>query len=409
MNKKIPLYVVVLIVLAAVMLTFQITYVLTYRNYSERITEAVSEGETTEENEKFVQRLTKKLTELDKCVRENYYGDLDDDELITWALTGYVAGTGDRFSEYLDAESYKEFQQDTAGEGVGIGVIVIYDDAVGLVEIVNVVPDSSASELGVSVGDYIYTVEGESCVGMDYEEVLAKMRGDEGTTVNFTLIRDGEELPFSAERKKFTSDSVVYHMYEDGKTGIIRITQFDETTFDQFKNAVETLFGEGASQFVFDVRNNPGGQLESITKVLDYLLPEGPIIRIVSKTGEEETLSSVKGEIQAPMVVIANESTASAGELFTAALRDYGKAKIVGKKTFGKGSVQSIIPFLDGSALRLTTAHYLPPYSEGYNEIGIEPDYEIDLPDEQAKISAYIRSDNEDDQLQKALEVLNEQ
>ena len=404
MYKKIPLYVVIIIFLLTAMLTFQITYVLTYKNYSEKISEKVEEKES--ENQAFIEKLENKMEEVDNCIRLNYYGEIDDDEAIKWAVTGYIAGIGDKWGQYMDPEEYADMIKSEQGESEGIGVIVIYNSETGLAEITRIIPNSPSDNSGLEIGDMIYSVNGESAAELGYYETISKVRGEIGTKVDITVLRGEETVDFSILRDKYTVESVEYHMYSDGKTGIIRILEFNDTTFEQFKEAVSELKAQGANALVFDVRDNPGGSLKSVTAVLDYLLPEGPIIRIVSKGGKEESIASDENELDMPMVVIANGSTASAAELFSSALRDYNKAKIVGTKTYGKGCMQSIFPFLDGSALRVTVSLYLPPISPGYNDIGVEPDVEIELSEEQKKISHYQRKDTEDDQLLKAIEVL---
>ena len=408
MLKKIPLYAVIIIVITAIMLTFQVTCVLTYRNYSEEKAEiALSQDETKSE---IYEKVASKIAELDACYRENYLGEIaSEDELVNWAATGYVVGTGDKYGEYMDPETYKAFIADSAGEDVGIGILVSYDREYGNIEIVNVMPDSPALKAGVKIGDILYKVGDEYAAELGYTETLNRMRGEVGTTAEFSVLRNDEEIEMSIVRDKYTVVSVMSHMYEDGKTGIIRILEFDKTPFTEFRDALIELEKQGATQFVFDVRNNPGGMLTSITDVLDMLVPEGPIIRIVDKTGETVgVISSDPKETNVPMVVLANRNTASAGELFTAALRDYKKAKIVGTTTYGKGSMQTVFPFKDGSALRITIENYLPPFSDGYDGEGIKPDVEIEMPQEKQNVSLFLIEDENDDQLLKAIEVLNE-
>ena len=194
-------------------------------------------------------------------------------------------------------------------------------------------------------------------------------------------------------------------MYNDGTNsiGIIKILQFDTKTPEQFKTAVENLRAEGAVKFIFDVRNNSGGELNSVVSILDYLLPEGPVIRITDSDGNETTMDSKEGELDFPMMVLVNRNTASAAELFAAALRDYNKADLVGVQTYGKGSMQTIVRLADNSALRVTYKMYSPPFSENYNGVGLTPDYIIELSDEAAKKNIYTIKDSEDNQLQEAV------
>jgi len=214
-----------------------------------------------------------------------------------------------------------------------------------------------------------------------------------------------EEHKFEIERSFVTEQTVDYRVYSlDSSVGIIKITSFDTKTVEQFKNAVSALQAEGVTKLVFDVRNNPGGELVSICTILDSLLPEGPIIRTVDKSGTETTpYKSDEAELDMPMAVIVNGSTASAAELFTSALMDYEKATVVGTLTYGKGCMQSIFPLQSGGALSLTTALYYPPFSENYNEIGITPDVVVELEGEAAEKNIYKLTDEEDTQLKAAV------
>ena len=233
------------------------------------------------------------------------------------------------------------------------------------------------------------------------------MQGPAGTEAVFTVMRGGEQIDFRIMRDYYDVQTVSGHMHADGLTGIVRITNFYESTPDEFFEEINSLLDQGAERFVFDLRDNPGGELNSITSILDFLLPEGPIIRIVDKTDNEDVISSDANEFNYPMAVVTNENTASAAELFTAALKDYDKAISVGVTTYGKGSIQSIIPLYDGSALRISYGLYYPPFSYNYNEIGIEPDIEVDLTEEQKQISLYKIPESEDAQITAAVDYLS--
>lgn len=340
-----------------------------------------------------------------KYAYENYYfKDLDRNKIEEGLIQGYIYGTGDKYGEYMNAEQYKSFITENEGENVGIGVSVIYNEEYKLLEVVNVTDNSPADNAGIKIGDMIYTVEGEEASVLGYYGTLSKMRGAEGSKVNFSIYRDGEVKDFTAERKKLETENASGHMHPDGVTGIVRLEKFEGNTFEQFKAVVEELISKGAVRLVFDVRNNPGGDLESVCAVLDYLLPEGPIIRMVDKNGEETSRTSDAKELDIPMAVVTNSNTASAAELFSSALRDYDKATLVGEKTYGKGSMQNIIPFTDGSALRITVKTYKPPFSDGYDGVGIIPDIEVNMADEVKDISIYKLTDEQDTQISKAVE-----
>ncbi|MBE6687416.1 MAG: S41 family peptidase [Ruminococcaceae bacterium] len=396
MKKRFSTLTFVIAVLAAILITFQVTFVSCYFAY----------GRNKGKSSSLIGGLDM-LNSVDYVYSNYYYGDIDKEELEEGLIYGYLYGTGDKYGEYMDAESYARFTDDSNGKNVGIGVTVIYDDTAEAIEIVSVIPDSPAEKAGVLTGDHIVKVGGESVGELGYYSALSKMQGEAGTKAEFTISRDGEETEFSCVREEITQNTAVGRMHSDGETGIVRIEEFDAATFKQFKSAVKELREKGAVRFVFDVRGNPGGDLESIVSVLDYLLPEGPIIRIEDKDGNETVRESDEKQLDMPMAVLVNENTASAAELFASALQDYEKAVLVGKTTYGKGSMQSVIPLNDGAALRLTIKMYKPPFSESYDGVGVVPDIDVDMAEEYENTSLYKLTDETDTQLIRAIEYFN--
>jgi len=410
-SKRISVTVFVTCLILAVLVTFMTTYTILSELYAANLRKSYLSQDNAVSD---IAGGNEKLAAIDQIYRTYYYNDLDDEQLNEYILRGYVAGTGDRYGDYFNQEEYKTLTADTNAEMQGIGVSVIFNTEYGLIEVINVMPDSPALEAGVEPGDLIVYVgeEKESVAELGYTMAVSKMQGKAGTVAVFTVLRGenySETVEFSIERGYVTEVSVLSHICTtDPTVGIIKITGFDLGTPEQFKAAVEELKAAGATRLVFDVRYNPGGDLTSITSILDYLLPEGPIIRTIDKAGNEETISSDKHELNMPMAVLANESTASAAELFTSALQDYEKAVFVGKTTYGKGSMQSIVQLGDGSALKLTTRMYFPPFSESYEGIGIVPDLDVDMSEAVAGKNIYKITDEEDTQLQAAIKWLNE-
>lgn len=354
----------------------------------------------------------KYLLELDNMFA-NYEFDEYDYEVITdYILKAYTSAVGDPYSAYYNAEEFAEMLASLKGESQGIGISITYDADNNAIYVINVTPGSPAETGGILPGDLIVAVgigdKAEYVSAIGYSEALVKLQGEKGSTAEFIVKRDGEEIPFSIVRSDFTNQSVTSHIYElDSSVGVIRITGFDALTPEQFTKAMDELYEKGIRKVVFDVRNNPGGSLDSIVKILDTLLPEGPIIRVVNKNGtvvqqidsdKEAKYTDVK------FAVLANGNTASAAELFTSALMDYDRAVIVGTKTYGKGSMQSTLQLSDNRGLKLTTYHYLPPYSEGYHGIGIVPDIEVELSDEFKDKNIYLIGDKDDDQLKAAVD-----
>lgn len=361
-------------------------------------------------------KIFSKMNTLSKMVDQYYVRDVDEDTLVNYALKGYMYGIGDRYADYYTKEEYESLMSDMEGSGVGVGINVVYDEEHEAIQVVNVVKDSPADKAGVLAKDIIthITVDGKKLAVKDigYDEALDKMLGEIGTTANFTAMR-GEDysqtVEFSIVRAQFTNTSVMYRTYAlDNSVGIIRITGFDYTTPSQFKEATENLIDNGAKAFIIDVRNNPGGELNSVCNVLDMLLPEGPIIKTVDKNGTETIAKTSDADmLDIPLTVIANENTASAAELFCSALMDYDLADLVGTKTYGKGSMQSTFKLADGSGVKLTTNLYNPPFSPNYDGIGITPDVEVELDYKVKDKNLFLIEDEEDNQLAAAYRQLN--
>ncbi len=395
MSKKISVGIALVLMLLVAVLTFQITFVSLNSKYSK----------TVDELTKGMDVYTK-LADIDSMYREYYIGEIDEKELNDYVMRGYIAGTGDKYAYYLSAEEFADMMSDTNAEFVGVGVRVIWVD--NSIEVVNVMPDSPALEAGIMPGDFVVAVEGVSVAELGYNESINRMLGEEGTTANFTVYRNGENIDFSIVRAKINETTVMSRVHEEDPTiGIIQIIEFDLGTPEQFKAACDELTAQGVTRFVFDVRNNPGGNLTAICEVLDYILPEGPLVHIKYKDGTSRTIGSDKTQIVTPCVVLINGSTASAGELFASAIKDYNRGALVGTVTYGKGTMQNIIELSDGSGFGISTALYYPPYSDNYEGIGVTPDYPCEMSEEAANINIYKLTDTEDTQLVKAVEVLN--
>lgn len=413
-SKRISVTVFFVSIVLAVLVTLMTTYTLLNERFTAELRQAYLDAAQNSMSSSSSSTDDGKLTVIDEIFRTYYYNDIDDALIDEYILRGYIAGTGDRYGDYFTPEQYEVLTADTAGEMQGIGVSVIYNADYGVIEVISVMPDSPALEAGVEPGDLIVAVgeEKESVVDLGYTMAVNRMQGKAGTQAVFTVQRGenyAEVIEFSITRGYVTEVTVLSHLCTtDPTVGIIKITGFDLSTPAQFTEAVETLRRDGATRLVFDVRYNPGGDLTSITDILDYLLPEGPIIRMVDKAGNNNEISSDANELQMPMAVLANESTASAAELFTAALKDYKKAVIVGKTTYGKGSMQSVFALQDGSAVKLTTRMYFPPFSDSYEGIGILPDLDVAMDESLANKNIYKITDEEDTQLQAAIDWLNQ-
>lgn len=312
---------------------------------------------------------------------ENFHDRIDTknpSEVTTALVNSYIAVIGDKYSSYRNPEEYKQYETDMSGSFSGIGVAVIYDFAGQSMTVTEVYPDSGASEAGIIIGDKIIKVNGIPLTEIGYEKAVYTIRGETGTTVDITVDRGGEEITVTATRKKVVERSVAYSI-DENKIGYVKISAFNDNTPDQFDTAIDFLTQNGAVAIVYDLRSNPGGYLSAVVKMLYRIAPRGTTIVSFSNDYGPEYKDKTEASLCLPSVVICNESTASAGELFTAAMRDFEKlgffdVTIVGQKTYGKGVMQSTYSFTDNSTITLTVAYYNPPSGENYDGIGITPD-----------------------------------
>ncbi|MCR4907003.1 MAG: hypothetical protein K6A33_13110 [Clostridiales bacterium] len=419
MRKRISIGAAIVIALLCSLATFQATFLYLQNRFEHRyLSSALEEvrlggktgSQSTAQEETgegdFLDRVTAKLAEVDGLFRRYYIGEIDDDLLIDCVLDGYIAGTGDDYGAYYNTAEFEDFMNDLEGEVAGIGVNVIYNTDYKCIEVLNVIPDSPALEAGVEPGDLIWTVGDEKDLVSDlgYYPAIARLRGEIGTWAIFSVLRgDGyrEEVDFRIQRARVTEITVMSHVYAlDGSIGVIRVTGFDAGTPGQFTGAVEELRAAGCDKLIIDLRYNPGGELNSIVSVLDYILPEGPIVRIMDADGNQvNAYYSDASELDMPMAVVVNSSTASAAELFTSAVKDYQKATIVGTVTYGKGCMQTTIPLSDNSAVSITYRMYNPPFSDNYHGIGVIPDVEVELDEALEDKNIYKITDEEDNQL----------
>lgn len=340
----------------------------------------------------------------------NYVRDYDEEAVWESMYGAMFDAIGDPYSTYMTKEEYAAYTADRSGNYVGIGVNVVYTAEINECYVYRVTKDSPAQKAGILPGDVITAVEDIGITPETYQQAIDAVAGEEGTDVRLTILRDGQTMTISVTRGKLDTINVFYEKLPEN-IAYISILSFSEAiTYDQFATALEQAKADGVKGYIFDVRNNPGGSLDVICKCLDLLLPEGVIVNIVSADGTTTTKDSdAEHFLDAPMVVLCNESTASAAELFTADLRDFGLAVIVGETTFGKGTMQTISPLADGSAVKLTNRYYNPSSNVSYDGIGIKPSegYEVILTEEEKK-QFYKMTREEDRQFQAALRALSD-
>lgn len=355
---------------------------------------------STSNSEELLDDSTKtKLELLEQLVDESYSGDIDMDDLQEGLYRGYIDGLGDKYSVYYDEDETKALMQSTSGEFGGIGALFSQDKDTKVITFLKVYEGSGAEEAGFKVDDILYKVDGKDISGEDLSEVVSKIRGDEGTTVELTVLRgdDGEEYTATVTRKIVQTDTV-YHEMKEGKIGYIQVTEFDDVTTDQYKEALEDLENQGMKGLVVDLRNNPGGNVDTVTDMLDLMLPEGTTLSIKDKQGKESVYESDdEHQFTKPLVVLVNENSASASEIFSGAIQTFGTGEVVGTTTYGKGVVQQIFDLKDGTSVKLTIAEYLIAGLFGINGKGVTPDVEVQYEKD-------AQNPDRDNQLEKALE-----
>lgn len=347
----------------------------------------------------------KKLEALEEFIDEYYYNDEDinTDEMMEGMYAGLVDSLGDPYSVYYTAEEWQDLMQETEGIYYGIGAYLQLDLATGFAKINGVIPDTPAEESGLRENDIIYMVDGEIVQGLELSEVVSRVKGEEGTIVHLTIYREGEPdyLEIDVERRKIESPTVRYEMYDNG-VGYIQITEFDEVTTEQFKEALAVIKGSKAKGLILDLRSNPGGSLPVVVDIARSILPKGLIVYTEDKYGErDEYTCDGKNELDIPLVVLINGNSASASEILAGAIKDYDKGTLIGTTTFGKGIVQRILPLTDGTALKLTISAYYTPKGKNIHGIGIDPDIECEFDSD-----AYY-DDGVDNQLERAKQEIN--
>ena len=347
-----------------------------------------------------------KLEDLENLILTSFAGDADKTKIEDAAADAMVNAMGDRWSYYIPASELPSFLENSENAYVGIGVTVqATEDHSGLM-VIAVQPGGPAEEAGVQVGDVIIQVDGESAQDRTVTEISAMIKGEEGTVVSVTVLRSGEGITMSMTRKRMET-TVASSKLLNEHVGLVTIQNFDERCADETIAAIKALLNQGADMLLFDVRNNPGGYVDELTKVLDYLLPEGDLIRTVGTDGSDETVTSDASCVKVPMAVLINENTFSAAELFAADLSEYGAAKLFGQQTSGKGFYQYVFQFADGSAAGISVGRYYTGHGASLEGIGLTPDETVKLDDESEALlyNGMLEPEN-DAQLQAALSYL---
>ncbi len=342
------------------------------------------------------------LATIRTMIEDEYIGEIDDEQMLEMAIKGYVAGVGDEYTEYYTPEEMQEQLETAVGNYVGIGIYMVVNYEDGIITVLEPMEGSPAESAGLKEGDIINKVEGTEVTKDNVEEMSDEIKGEEGTKVKLEIKREDETFDVEVERKKIEVSHIDSRMLESN-IGYIQIADFDGGAAKEFRENYEKLKSEGATSLIIDIRNNGGGVVDESIDILEMICDKGSTLLIEKDKDGNETITTAEEDpiINMPIVVLTNEYSASASEILAGALKDNGKATIIGEKTYGKGVIQTLYSLSDGSGLKITTAEYCTPNRNSINKIGIEPDIEVKLPENTKEIT-----DKNDTQLKKAIEEL---
>ena len=328
-----------------------------------------------------------------QIVKSRYVEEVSSDTLMAGAIKGMVKSLNDPHSIYMDAKTFKEFMIETEGSFGGVGIVIGMKDK--LLTVIAPIEGTPGEKAGIKSGDQIIKIDGQDTKDMALDEAVNKIRGQEGSKIVLTLMRGQEVQDYTLTRSNIQIKTVAGKMLENN-IGYIRLSMFNENTGNEFIRKLQELEKQGMKALVLDLRDNPGGLLNESVKVASQFVPKGPVVSVVTRDGQRETHTSNLETTKYPVVILVNGGSASASEIVAGAAQDTGAGTLVGTKTYGKGSVQTVVRLDEGSAIKLTIAKYLTPKDRSINGVGIEPDIVVELPE----------SKDKDVQLDKALEVL---
>lgn len=403
-NQKV--YKVIMLVALTAIVTFLLTAIFMYKKF-DNVYSTVGGNSALSSNVSTTSEksLLKVLQEFKTILQNQYIGDIDEEKMAEGAIKGYIEGLGDPYTEYLTVEEMKELTEETDGKYVGIGVYVANNSSDNTILVVGVMNGSPALEAGMQAGDIITKIDGTEYKGEELSKATSVLKGEEGTEVKVIVLRDGKEIELTITRKTISVEHVASEML-DNQIGYIQIDAFDDGVAEAFEEKYNQLKEQGIKGLIVDLRSNGGGVVDEATDIASMFTEKGKTVLITkSKTEKEEDTKSNREPIvkDIPVVVLVNEGTASASEILAGALKDNYGAKIVGKKTYGKGVIQTVYRLTDGSGLKITTDEYFTPNHTSINKVGIEPDVEVDLTkDSNGK---YETSKDNDAQLLKAIEM----
>ena len=395
-------YKTIMLVIVTIFLTFIITTMYMANRYSlnkkdiSTLFNSSSKGESISNSINTIQR-----------VLENYYlNDMDEEKMKERAIQGYVSALNDPYTVYIPKEEMEEYTANLMGNYVGIGIYMGVNSEKNTIEVIMPIKGSPAEQGGILPGDTIISVDGIKYTAESVDIAADAIKGKEGSTVKLEILRAQEIKTFEITRKKVVINPIEAKIMKNN-IGYIQITSFDEETAESFKIKFEELKNQGITSLIIDLRNNGGGLVDETLEIADYIVPKGKELLVTLDKNKKEEIKKAEQDIliDMPVVVLVNENSASSSEILAGALQDLDEATIVGMTTYGKGVIQELLSFKDGSGLKVTTHEYYTPNRNKINGIGIQPDETVKLPETVENI-LYVE-ENEDTQLQKAIEILN--
>ena len=393
-------YKVIMLVLLVAFITFILTTIGMYKYFT-----GTGFGKSLVSSSNANNEIANELNKYRKIIDKYYLGDVDEEKLKEGAIKGYIEGLGDKYSEYISKEDMNDYMEDTTGNFVGIGIYMVQDTKSNKIMVLSPIKGGPAEKAGIQPGDYIISVDDVDYAGDQMSVAANKIKGEAGTTVKIKILRDSETKEYELKREKITVNPVEGKVL-DNNIGYLEFSSFDDGTAEEFKNKYEELQKQGITSLIIDLRNNGGGIVNEALEIADYILNKDDVILYEVDKNDKETVEKSTNDpiINMPIAVLTNGNTASSSEILAGALKDHGKATIVGEKTYGKGVIQQLLTLPDGSGLKITSEEYLTPNKTKINGIGIEPDEQISLPD---TVKNVLNVEEKDDtQLQKAIETL---
>ena len=398
--KRERIYKTIMLVILTASLTFIITTLYMTKQYDLTKTDISSILSSSSTGSS----VSSTINKIQKILDNYYLNDIDEQKTIEGAIKGYVAGLGDPYTQYITKAEMNEYTVSLMGNYVGIGIYMGANTEKNTVEVIMPIKGSPAEESGILAGDTIISVDGIKYTAENMDEAAEAIKGKEGSVVKLEILRNQEIKTFEITRRKVVTNPVESKKLENN-IGYIQITSFDEETAESFKIKFNELKNQGITSLIIDLRNNGGGLVEATLQIADYIVPKGKDLLVTVDKDQNEEIEKSEQDvlIDMPIVVLVNGNSASASEILAGALKDLDEATIVGTTTYGKGVIQELLTFRDGSGLKVTTHEYYTPNRNKINGIGIEPDEVVELPEGVNPL--YVTEDN-DTQLQKAIEIL---